>query len=125
MFEIHTDAQGNEIRICEMTDKHLFNVIKIICGKISSDVAILNDPRNKAPNMVGGCELHLHELIRFVQPYMLEAMVRTAITDKVAVMFRDALERSQAYPRGTENYYRNHKDFFGKGYDLPEDWEPF
>lgn len=88
MYQEHTTKEGDVMLICEMSDGHLYNYIRMVCKKIYSVQQGLTkgqaydpllgaiNPNFSKKNMEETGGYLIKELYEVMQPYVMEACLR-------------------------------------------------
>ena len=89
MYKIHTTSDGDSMLVCQMTDSHLTNMIKLLCkqmvearalldgGSISSDPLLgILAPQFNARAVREKAEAAIRLVHETLPPYVLEASLR-------------------------------------------------
>lgn len=90
MFETHETRDGQEMMICQMSDEHLLNTIRVYCTKIEQCVKVINgiqnieggkliavlNPKYSQENMIEQATYTIKKLDKNIQPYIMEAALR-------------------------------------------------
>lgn len=106
MFEMHRDANGNELPIAAMDDQHLTNTVKMRCRSISqflASCATITDPaqaalygiKARSPEAAGE---EARKVAVKLYPYLSEALLRGGQpAAECANAIRNAIGRHEAF----------------------------
>lgn len=110
MYSIHKDRNGNTKMVCQMTDDHLMNAIRLLLRQVRQDVEILEN-RVSVPAILSAfhsefsdsamkdtARKHIRKCVEMLQPYLMEVFMRTGLAVQVQEEMQAAFGRIGAQP---------------------------